>query len=151
MTHICASKLCHNSLRWLLVTCWNSLYIYGYIQVENILIMILKSDTYSVFAFRLQMYWGLRTGTLKLYGVNILWMVNWYCIRCYWQVCSTGSCPVPLLRTALTLFVPTSWDGCIRQNLDSKVVVRVKRWPTRKKSLLILLSWLVMQALPASS
>ena len=64
-------------------------------------------------------------------------------IRCYWQICSTGSCPVPLLRTALTLFVPTSWDGCIRQNLDSKVVVRVKRWPTRKKSLLILLSWLV--------
>ena len=69
-------------------------------------------------------------------------------IRCYWQVCSTGSCPVPLLRTALTLFVPTSWDGCIRQNLDSKVVVRVKRWPTRKKSLLILLSWLVKQRFP---
>ena len=66
-------------------------------------------------------------------------------IRCYWQVCSTGSCPVPLLRTALTLFVSTSWDGCIRQKLDSKVVVRVKRWPTRKKSLLILLSWLVKQ------
>ena len=65
-------------------------------------------------------------------------------IRCYWQVCSTGSCPVPLLRAALTLFVPTSWDGCIRQNLDSKVVVRVKRWPTRKKSLLILLSWLTL-------
>ena len=52
-------------------------------------------------------------------------------IRCYWQVCSTGSSPVPL-RTALTLFVPTSWHGCIRQILDSKVVVRVKRWPTRK-------------------
>ena len=69
-------------------------------------------------------------------------------IRCYWQVCSTGSCPVPLLRTALTLFVPTSWDGCIRQNLDSKVVVRVKRWPTRKKSLLILLSWLIKQRFP---
>ena len=66
-------------------------------------------------------------------------------IRCYWQVCSTGSSPVPLLRTALTLFVPTSRDGCIRQILDSKVVVRVKRWPTRKKSLLILLSWLVKQ------
>ena len=31
-------------------------------------------------------------------------------IRCYWQACSTGSSPVPLLRTALTLFVPTSWD-----------------------------------------
>ena len=69
-------------------------------------------------------------------------------IRCYWQVCSTGSSPVPLLRTALTLFVPTSWDGCIRQILDSKVVVRVKRWPTRKKSLLILLSWLVKQRFP---